>query len=137
MPQKIELGVEPHEVVLGAPKLTVRSRSPLDPEAARASIGVVSVHGTVTLSRDGRTATFVPDEGLPPGPHTFVVGDLVSKRGKPLSERVEVPFFVSDSKAHVQPRLRIESIVRLRVDRLGTERLPLVERAYGKYVEVM
>ena len=31
MPQKIELGVEPYEVVLGVPRLTVRSPSPLDP----------------------------------------------------------------------------------------------------------
>jgi hypothetical protein len=137
MPQKIEIGVEPHEVVLGAPKLTVRSGSPLDPEAARASIGVASVRGTVTLSDDGRTATFVPDEVLPPGPHTFVVGDLVSKRGKPISEGGEIPFFVSDSKAKVQPHLRVESIVRLRVDRLGTERLPLGQHANRKYVEVM
>ena len=99
MPQKIEIGVEPHEVVLGAPKLTVRSQSPLDPEAARASIGVASVHGTVTLSRDGRTATFVPDEGLLPGSYTFVVGDLVSKRGKPISEGVEIPFFVRSARS--------------------------------------
>ena len=84
MPQKIELGVEPYEVALGEPRLTVRSPSPLDPETARGAFALSSgFRGTVALSRDGRTATFVPDEPLEPGAHTPTVGELVPKRGKP------------------------------------------------------
>lgn len=137
MPQKLELAVEPHEVVLGEPQLTVRTSSPLDPETARGALSVANVAGTVRLSRDGRTATFVPDEELPPGPHVLTVQELVTKRGKRLSERLEIPFVVAGSNAKVRSNLRVESIVRLRLDELGTQRLPLDEPADGRYVEVM
>ena len=120
------------------PRLTVRSPSPLDPETARGALALASgVHGTVALSRDGRTATFVPDEPLEPGAHTFTVGELVTKRGKRISDSMEIPFMVADSNAKVRSNLRVQSMVRLRVNGVATERLPLDEPASGKYVEVM
>ena len=138
MPQKIELGVEPYEVVLGEPRLTVRSPSPLDPETARGALALANgFRGTVALSRDGRTATFVPDEPLEPGAHTLTVGELVTKRGKRISDGMEIPFVVADSNAKVRSNVRVQSIVRLRVNGVATERLPLDEPATGKYVEVM
>jgi hypothetical protein len=138
MPQKrLEIGVEPHEVVLGEPQLTVRASSALDPETARGALSLGEVRGTVELSQDGRTMTFVPEETLAPGPHTLTVQELVSKKGERISERSEIPFFVADSKAKVDGKLRVESIVRLRVGKLGTERIPLGKRAGGKYVDVM
>ena len=58
MLQKIEIGVEPYEVVLGEPKLTVRSQSPLDPETARGALTLANgFRGSVALSRDGRDRT--------------------------------------------------------------------------------
>jgi len=138
MPQRIEIGVEPYEVVLGAPKLTVSSPSPLDPETARGAVTLANGYrGTVAVSRDGRKATFVPDEPLPEGPHTLTISELVSKRGKRISDAVEIPFIVADSNAIVRSNLKVESIVRLRVNRVETERLPLGARPDGKYVEVM
>jgi hypothetical protein len=138
MPQKIELGVEPYEVVLGEPRLTVRSPSPLDPETARGALALENGYrGTVALSRDGRTATFIPDEPLEPGAHTFTVGELVTKRGKRISDGIEVPFVLADSKSSVRSNVRVQSIVRLRVNGVATERLPLDEPAAGKYIEVM
>src|SRR5437764_2371230 len=139
MPQKIETGVEPYEVVLGEPKLTVHSPSPLDPEAARGAITLANgVRGSVELSRDGRTAKFLPDEPIRPGAHTLTVSELVSKRGKHLSDRLEIPFVVTDSNAKVRSNLHVENIVRLRVvNGTETERLPLDEPVSGKYVEVM
>jgi hypothetical protein len=135
--RSIEIGIEPHEVVLGAPRLSVRAQSPLDPDTARGAITLGSIRGTVSLAEKGRLATFVPDEDLPSGPHTMIVNELVSSRGKRLSEPIEVTFFVSDSRAKVDRRLRVESIVRLRVERLGTVRLPLGKRPAGKYIEIM
>ena len=138
MPQKIETGVEPYEVVLGEPKLTVHSPSPLDPETARGAITLANgVRGSVELSRDGRTAKFLPDEPIPPGAYRLTVSELVSKRGKHLSGRLEIPFVVTDSNAKVRSNLRVENIVRLRINGTDTERLPLVEPVSGKYVEVM
>jgi hypothetical protein len=138
MPQKIELGVEPYEVVLGVPRLTVRSPSPLDPETARGALALANgVRGTVALSRDGRTATFVPDEPLEPGAHTLTVGELVTKRGKRIVDSMVIPFVVADSNAKARSNVRVQSMVRLRVDGGATERLALDEPASGKYVEVM
>jgi hypothetical protein len=138
MPQKIELGVEPYEVVLGVPRLTVRSPSPLDPETARGALALANgIRGSVALSRDGRTATFVPDEPLEPGAHTLTVGELVTKRGKRIVDNMVIPFVVADSNAKARSNVRVQSMVRLRVDGGATERLALDEPASGKYVEVM
>src|SRR5204863_9465705 len=107
MPQKIETGVDPYEVVLGEPNLTVRSPSPLDPETARGAITLANgFRGSVELSRDGRTAQFLPEEPIPPGAHTLTVSELVWKRGKHLSDRLGIPFVVSDraAKGCVNPR---------------------------------
>ena len=135
--RSIEISIEPNEVVVGDPRLEVQARSPLDPETARGAIALVSAHGQVSLSRNGQVARFVPDDGLPPGPQTLLVEELVSARGRRLSDRIEVPFFVSDSRAKVPARLRVESIVRLRVEKLGTVRLSAAKRPAGKFIEIM
>jgi hypothetical protein len=138
MPQKIEIGIEPYEVVLGTPRLTLRSESPLDPETARGALTLANgFRGTVEVSNDRRTATFVPDESLPPGPHTLTITELVTKSGSRIAQRTEIPFFVVDSRAKVRSNLRIESIVRLRVGRLNVERVPMRGSARGRFVDVI
>ena len=133
----IDVSVDPYEIVLGSPRLEVKSRSPLDPETARGALGLGAHPSTVTLSDDGLTATAVPEGDLPPGPHTLIVEELVSTKGKRLTDRVVLPFFVSDSRAKVKSSLRIESLVRLRVERLGTVRLPAPKRPDGSFIEIM
>ena len=139
MPGKrsIEITVEPNEIVVGDPHLEVRAEAPLDPEVVRGAIALESASGRVSLSQDRRVASFVPENGLSPGPQTLVVEELVSTRGKRLSERVEVPFFISDSRAKVDRKLRVESIVRLRIERLGTVRLSAARRPGGKFIDIM
>ena len=138
MPQKIEIGIEPYEVVLGTPRLTLRSEAPLDPETARGSLTLANgFRGTVEVSADSRTATLVPDEALPPGPHTLTITELVTKRGSRISERLDIPFFVVDSRAKVRSNLRVESIVRLRLGRLDLERIPMRDSARGRFVDVI
>src|SRR5438046_10580452 len=106
MPQKIETGVEAYEVVLGEPKLTVHSPSLLDPETARGAITLANgFRGSVELSRDGRTAKFLPDEPIPPGAHTLTVSELVSKRGKHPSDRLELPCVAHDPDATLRANL--------------------------------
>jgi subtilase family protein len=135
--RSIEISVEPNEVVVGEPRLEVRVQSPLDPETARGAIVLESTHGRVSLSDDRRVASFVPENGLAAGPQTLLIEELVSARGKRLSDRLEVPFFISDSRAKVDARLRVESIVRLRVGRLGTVRVSAAKRPAGKFIELM
>ena len=120
MPRKrpVEISVEPNEIVLRDRRLEVRAPAPLDPETAAAVVRLASVPAEVVLSNGKRTATLVPDGQLPPGPHTLLVGELVSARGERLSGLVEVPFFVTDSRAKVSSVHRLESMVRLQVGRL-------------------
>lgn len=133
----IDVSVDPYEIVLGSPRLEVKSRSPLDPETARGALGLGAHRSTVTLSDDGLTATAVPEGDLPPGPHTLIVEELVSTKGKRLTDRLVLPFFVSDSRAKIKSSLRIESLVRLRVERLGTVRLSAPKRPDGSFIEIM
>ena len=135
--RSIEIAVEPHEVVLGTPSIEVRAQSPLDDETAKGALALKSeprnrLAFAGSEGRDLRTR-----QRAAAGPDTLVIEELVSTRGKRLSERVEVPFFVSDSRASVDRRLRVESIVRLRVERLGTVRLSAAKRPSGKFIEIM
>ena len=135
--RSVAVNVEPNEVVLGGRPIEVRAPAALDAETARAVIALTTAPAQVALSRDKRTATLEVDGGLPPGPHTLRVGELVSARGERLSEPVELPFFVSDSRAKVPATLRVESILRLKLDRLGTTRVSAAARPDGRYVELM
>lgn len=135
--RSIEISIEPYEVVLGTPRLEVRAQSALDPETARGALSLGSHHVAVSLSDDGRTATARPEGELPPGLHTLFVDEFVSTKGKRLIDPVAVPFFVSDSRAKIKSSLRVESLVRLRVERLGTVRLSAPARPDGKFIEIM
>jgi len=139
MPRKpfLDINVEAHEVVIGPRRLRVRARTALDPDIARAAITLGAVPARVLLSDGGRAASLVPDYDLPAGPHTLVVGELVSTRRKRLTEPFVVPFFVSDSRARVSSALRVESMVRLRVERLATVRVSAAKRPEGRYMEIM
>jgi hypothetical protein len=135
--RSVEISVEPNEVVLRERRLEVRAPAALDPETASAAITLASVPATVSLSNGKRTATVVPEGELPAGPHTLLVGELVSARGARLSDPLEVPFFVSDSRAKVASAHRVESIVRLEIDRLRTTRVSAARRPEGRYIEIM
>jgi hypothetical protein len=78
----LDINVETHEVLVGPRRLKVRARTALDPDIARGAITLGSVPAKVSLSDGGRTASLVPDYDLPPGPHTLIVGELVSARRK-------------------------------------------------------
>jgi Subtilase family len=133
----IEISVEPNEIVIGARRLQVRAPGALDQRTASAAISLASTPASVALSNGRRTATLVLDGELPAGPQLLIVEELVSARGERFSDRVEVPFFVSDSAAKIASTLRVESIVRLQVGRLGTTRVSAAKRPDGAFIEIM
>jgi len=135
--QLLKISVEAHEIVLGLRRLKVQAQTPLDSAITKGAITLGSIPATVSLSDGGRTATLIPDHDLQPGPHTLKVGELVSARGKRITTPFDVPFFVSDSRANVSSVLRIESMVRLQVQTLGTVRVSATQRPEGRYVEIM
>ena len=61
----------------------------------------------------------------------------MTKRGKRTWDNMVIPFVVADSNAKARSNVRVQSMVRLRVDGGATERLSLDEPGSGKYVEVM
>jgi hypothetical protein len=133
----VEISVEPNEVVLPGRALQVQAPAALDPDTASAVIALATAPSSVSLSKDKRTATVVPEGDLTTGPHTLVVGELVSTKGKRISDPVEIPFFVTDSRARVPSTQRVESIVRLQVGRLGTTRVSAAKRPDGRYIEIL
>jgi hypothetical protein len=140
MPERSSLStnVTPNEIVFSAASIVVESRYPLDPDTAQGGIVVRGVRGRVRLSRGGRMATWCSEKGLPPGHHTLIVDGLVTKgHRRRLGDRMEIPFFVTDSKAKVSSAVRVESVSRLHVNDLGTERLPADRRPGGRYIEIM
>ncbi len=140
MPERPSLStnVTPNEIVFATASIVVESRYPLHPDSAQGGLVVRGVRGRVRLSRGGRRATWSSEKGLPPGLQTLIVDGLVSKdRRRRIGDRMEIPFFVTDSKATVSSAVRVESISRLRVNELSTERLPADRRPGGRFVEIM
>ena len=133
----IKVSIDANEVLLGFEQIELRAPARIDPESASSGIAIRPGHATVTLSEDGRTATVRPDGDLSAGPSTLLVGELVGNAGKRLSDSFEIPFFVSDSRARVDAGLRVESIVRLRVDDLTTTRLPVTGPTDGPFLEIL
>jgi hypothetical protein len=140
MPERPALSttLTPNEIVFSTASIAVESRYPLDPDTVQGGLVVRGVRGRVRLSRGGRMATWSAEKGLPPGLQTLIVDGLVSKdHRRRIGDRMEIPFFVTDSKARVSGAVRIESLARLRVNDLGTERLPGDRRPAGRFIEIM
>jgi Subtilase family len=140
MPKRAPLSTNltPNEIVFSTASILIESRYPLDPDTAQGGLVIQGIRGRVRLSRGGRVATWSSEIGLPPGHHTLIVDGLVAKgHRRRLGDRMEIPFFVTDSKASVSRTLRVESIARLRVNDVGTERLPADRRPSGRFIEIM
>ncbi|GEP62074.1 S8 family serine peptidase [Reyranella soli] len=134
----LKVSVVPNEILFPRATVAVEAASAFDAEAAQGGIVVRGVRGKVALARAGRVASWSPEaESLPPGQHCLVVRGLVSRNGKSLPGDREIPFFVTDSVAKVPGRLRVESMVRLRVGALEAERLSIDRRPRGRYIEIM
>jgi hypothetical protein len=134
----LSANLTPNEIVFPGASIAVESRYPLDPDSVQGGLVVMGVRGRVRLSRGGLRATWTAGKALPPGHHTLVVDGLVAKgHRRRLGDRMEIPFFVTDSKARVPGAVRVESMSRLRVNDLGTERLPADRRPGGRFIEIL
>ena len=135
--RELTVSVTPNEVLFPGASIVVEARVALDPRSAQGGIVVHRVRGQVKLSRAGRVASWSPEEALLPGHHLLLAGGLLTRKGRRIAQEVAIPFFVTDSVAQVPKSLRVESISRLRVDELGTERLASDRRPDGKFIELM
>ncbi len=129
--------ITPNEVLFPDSEIVVESREPLDPKSAQGGIVVRGVRGQVRLARSGAVASWSCGDQLSPGHHTLLVRGLVTKRARRVAEELEIPFFVTDSRAQVPRNVRVENITRVRVGDLATERFSAAIRPDGKFIELM
>jgi Subtilase family len=134
---KLSINLVAHEIVFPGFVAQIVAEDPLDDQSASGSIFIRGQRGQLKLSQDGRLATWAPLAELQPGPHTLVVGELVTRKGERSAALGEVPFFLTDSVARVAPELRVESIVRLQIEKMAVTRLPADRRTSGAFIEIM
>lgn len=134
---KLSINLVPHEIVFPGFVAEVVAEDALDDQSASGSIFIRGQRGHLKLTQDGRAATWVPLAKLRPGPHTLVVGELITRKGERSAALGEVPFFVTDSVARVAPELRVESMVRLRIEKTAIVRLPNDQRPTNTFIEIM
>jgi hypothetical protein len=133
----LRISLQPNEIVFPRSKVSVESKIAMDSESTQRALCVPGVHGSVRISAGGKRATWSPVADLPPGPHTFLCEEIASRTSRKLSPAGEIPFFVVKSKARIPSSVVIESMVRYKVGRLETARLPLHGQPRGRYVEVV
>ncbi len=133
----ITCNVGANEILFPDSPIVVESTLALDDTSAQGGIVVEGVRGRVRLAQKRLVATWLPDGSLTPGHHTLLVRGLVSAKQRRLDDELRLPFFVTDSRAKVSRTLRVESMVRLRVGELATERLAAERRPPGAFVELM
>ena len=134
---KLSLNITPHEIVFAGSDIQVTSDEALDTESATGSVYVKGPQqrgGQLKLTREGCIATWTVRAT---GPQVLVVGEMVTRKGGAVAAVGEIPFFVTDSAAKIPDNLRVESIVRLRLGKNATERLPADQRPVGEFIEMM
>jgi len=65
------------------------------------------------------------------------IGNLSDSSGRKVPGSIDLPFFITDSKARVSRELLVESMSRLKVEKLGTTRIESHCRPRGKFIELM
>jgi hypothetical protein len=133
----LSTSIAPNEVVFPRTTVSIESRSPLDAESAQGGIVIPGVSGRVRLSLGGRRATWMPEGEFPPGHHTLLVRELLTRSRHRIEDELRVPFFVTDSRAKVPRSVRVDSMARLRLKELETDRVPCHRRPTGKFIEMM
>lgn len=133
----LKVGIAPQEIVFPGRPITLISDYPLDLRSVAASVLVKGVRGRVTLSPDQRTATWNPPQDFAPGAYTLLIGEITTTNGKPVAGSAVIPFFMTDSVARIPAGLRVESMVRLRINQEETTRLSIHRSPGGQFIEVM
>ncbi len=137
MTSHLRANVLPHEILFSCNEILIDFDYPLDDRSVQDGILVQGQRGEVSLNKDGTRAIWSPLAPLPMGSHTLKVGNLLTQSGEGVADNLEVPFFITDSKAEVSKDLAVQSMVRLAVEELGTRRLSAEKRPEGNYIEVM
>lgn len=134
----VTVNIVANEVLVPGKTIEVTSDEPLDPRSAQAAIRLVGERALIRLSEDGRTASVLSADGgvHPTGAHTLVVDELLSENRERLTSGIRIPFLVIDAGAEIPGHVRVDAMVRLGVEELRTERLPIDRRPDRSFVEI-
>lgn len=134
----LKLSITPNEIIFPGASLAIEARGALDAQSAQGGVVVHGVKGQVKLAQAGRVARWSPEEkSLPPGHHVLLVSGLRTRKGQGIADERVVPFFVTDSVSRIPKSARVESMSRLRIGALGTERVASDRRPEGRFIELM
>ncbi len=133
----VTVNIECCEILFHSPEIIIKSQEKLHPEYIKSGITVQGQKGSVMLSGDKRTATWKPEEKVTPGNYTLIIDELVTENGRKFTIKATIPFFITQSKAAVPKNMKVESMIRLKINKLSTERVHDTLPVKGKFIEVM
>ena len=136
MNERVYVDLVADEILTARSSITFDVPAGTDVAELRRRVGVSGVDGTIALTRTKNRFRWSPREDIGPGHYRFVVEALADERRKRRTNHIEIPFTVVDTAAKIPPRLRLESVSRIRLkDSGGVERLTGGHRPRGNYVE--
>ena len=134
--------VEPNEIVLvpsGGPRLriSVEFGRNVTATALHRLVMVRGQQGKCRVASSGRNVTWSPVGQLQPGNHMLLVSGVPSKKYGHVTEPIENPFLVVESKSRIRRNVIVESFVRLAGGRRALRRLSPFKKPRGKYHELI
>ena len=134
MSQQVLVQLERDEIVTSEPSITINCPRGVKTQDVQRCVAVRGVDGAVSATRQRDQYRWKPLVSLPPGRHVLVVEALPTNKNG-LTQEVEVPFLVVDTKAKMPKTLRVEGFSRVVFTKDGIERQSGAERPKGKFVE--
>ena len=138
MAQPLTINLVANEILVIGTPIQVTSEEPLNPRSAQAAIMLAGERTIVLLSDDGRKATVVSEDGGEhrPGRHVLVVNELLSENRERVAEGIRIPFLIVDTVAQIPSNVRLDTVVRVSVEELKIERLPVDRRPDRSFFEI-
>ena len=127
MSEHLTVNIDPDEVIAPSTVIEVHTSRAMDPRSAQNALTLAGHPVTVELAKRGRVARLTVPHELPPGRHRLLVSELLDTKGRTLEESLVHPFVVSDLP-ELPDGVRVEHVVRARVDELALTRVPVEER---------
>jgi hypothetical protein len=136
MTDAVSVALARDEILQVWSKIVVNVPPEADASEVVRAIGVPEVAGSTTLVAPGRFS-WTAQSAIPPGRHTFVVGALANAAQQPISGRIEIPFYVVETRAQFPAGARVESFTRMRLTPQGFQRLDPKSIPDGEFIELL
>jgi hypothetical protein len=139
----VRFNIDADEIIDPATTITIQLPAAVDAQGAQAAVRVKrggdELPARISLGRNGRSICVSLGEAAATtfGAYCLEVGDLLSAKGKRLSEQIRLPFCVLPTSCKELKGLRVEHSVRLEFDDIHIRRLPPGQAGKDGHVDVM